>query len=58
MVGVADPLDAALGRRDDLVEALAGQVGQLGALEAGPQGLDRVELGRGAGQCSTTSQDR
>ena len=26
MMGVADPLDATLGRGDDLVEALAGQV--------------------------------
>jgi hypothetical protein len=49
MVGLADPLDATLGRRDDLVEALAGQVGQLHALEAGPQSLDWVEVGGIAG---------
>jgi hypothetical protein len=50
VVGVADPLDAALGRLDDLLEGVAGQVGQLHALEAGPQRLDRVEVGCVAGQ--------
>jgi hypothetical protein len=45
-----DPLDATLGRGGDLGEALAGQVGQLHALEVGPQRLDRVALGRVAGQ--------
>jgi hypothetical protein len=49
-VGVADPPDAAVGRRNDVVEALAGQVGQLHPLEVGPQRVDRVQLGRGAGQ--------
>src|SRR5512132_2266424 len=42
-VGVPDALDATLGRRDDVAEARAGQVGQLDALEVGPQRLDRVE---------------
>ena len=45
VVGVPDPLDATLGRGDDVVEALAGQVGQLHALEVGPRPLDRVQLG-------------
>jgi hypothetical protein len=44
MVGVADPPNATLGRRDD-VEGVTGQVGQLHALEVGPQRLDRVEVG-------------
>jgi hypothetical protein len=46
VVGAADALDATLGRRSDVVEALAGQVGQLHALEIGPEPLNRVELGR------------
>jgi hypothetical protein len=46
VVGVADPLDATLGCRDDLLEGVTGEVGQLHAFEAGPQRLDRVELGR------------
>jgi hypothetical protein len=37
VVGVADPLDAALGRGDDLLEGVTGQVGQLHPFEAGPQ---------------------
>jgi hypothetical protein len=45
VVGAPDPLDTTLGRRDDLVEALAGQVGQLYRLEAGPQPLNGVQLG-------------
>ena len=49
MVGVADPVDATLGRRDDLLEGVAGQVGQLHALEVGPQRLDRVQVGGGIG---------
>jgi hypothetical protein len=44
MVGAADAVDAPLGRGGDLVEALAGQVGQVHALEARPQRLDRVEF--------------
>jgi hypothetical protein len=38
MVAAPNPLDAALGRRNDLVKALTGEVGQLHALEAGPRG--------------------
>jgi hypothetical protein len=34
---LADPLDAAFGRRDDVVEGVSCQVGQLQALEVGPQ---------------------
>jgi hypothetical protein len=48
IVGVADPVDAVLGCRDDVVEGVAGEVGQFHPLEAGPQRLDRVEL-RGVG---------
>ena len=50
MVGVADPLDATLGRRYDLVEGVAGEVGQFHALEVGPQRLDRVEVGGVGGE--------
>src|SRR5215211_1901997 len=39
MVGVANPLDAKLGRRNDVVEGVAGEVGQLHPLEVGPQRL-------------------
>jgi hypothetical protein len=42
VVGVADPLDAALGRSNDVLEGIAGEVGQLYALEARPQPLDRL----------------
>ena len=42
-MGGPDALDAALG--GDLGEGAGGQVGQLGALEVGPQALDRVQLG-------------
>ena len=52
MVGGLDPRNAALGRRDDLGEGVAGQVGQLHPLEAGPQRLHRVQLGRVGGQRS------
>jgi hypothetical protein len=45
MVGAADPLDAALGRRNDVLQGVTGQVGQLHPLEAGPQALHRVQLG-------------
>ena len=48
--GAPDPLDAALGRGGDLLEGVAGQVGQLHPLEVGPQRLDGVEVGRVAGQ--------
>src|SRR4029453_8319920 len=41
MVGAPDAVDATLGRRDDPIEALAGQVGQLHAIDAGPQRLAR-----------------
>jgi hypothetical protein len=34
MRGAADPLDATLGRRNDVVEGVAGQVGQLHASAA------------------------
>ncbi len=36
-MGVADPLDATLGRRNDVVEGAAGQVGQLHPLEVGSE---------------------
>ena len=41
--GALDPLP---GRLDDLAEGVAGQVGQLLALEVGPQRLNWVEVGR------------
>jgi hypothetical protein len=44
MMGVADAVNATAGRRDDVVEGVAGEVGQLRALEVGPQRLDRVQL--------------
>jgi hypothetical protein len=40
-----DPLDATLGRGGDLLEGVAGQVGQLHYLEASPQALHRIQLG-------------
>ena len=58
MRGAPEPLDTALGRRGDLLQGVAGQVGQLHPLEAGPQRLDRVQLGGVGGSGSTTSQDR
>jgi hypothetical protein len=48
-VAVADPLDAVVGLVGDLGDGVAGEVGQLGALEVGPQALDRIEL-RGIGR--------
>jgi hypothetical protein len=42
VVRVSDPLDAAFGCGDDLVEGLAGQVDQLHPFEVGPQRLDRL----------------
>jgi hypothetical protein len=56
--GPADPLDAAVGLVDHLTKRRAGEVGELHSLEAGPQPLDRVEVGRVAGSRSTTSQCR
>jgi len=50
MWGAPDALDAPLGRRGDLGEGVAGQVGQFHALEVGPQRLDRVQFGRMTGQ--------
>ncbi len=50
MVAASDPLDATLGRHDDVAEGVAGQGGQLHPLEAGPQRLDRVEVGRVGGR--------
>jgi hypothetical protein len=47
MVGAPDPLNASLGRRNDIVEAVACEVGQLGALKAGPQRLNRLFIVRG-----------
>jgi hypothetical protein len=44
MVGVPDALDATVGRRNDVVEGCRRRVGQLHALEAGPQALHRVQL--------------
>jgi hypothetical protein len=48
--GVPEPLDAALGGGDDVVEGIAGEVGQLHPVEVGLQRLDRVEFGGVAGQ--------
>jgi hypothetical protein len=42
---VADPLDVTLGRRDDLLQRVAGQVGNSTPFEVGPQRLGRVQLG-------------
>jgi hypothetical protein len=42
MVGGPDPRDAALGRRDDLLEGVAGEVGQLGAFEVGSEDAARL----------------
>ena len=42
VVGVADSLDATLGRGGHLAEGVAGQVGQLHALQVGPQRLHGV----------------
>jgi hypothetical protein len=39
------PLDAPMGLVGDLGDGVAATVGQLAALEVGPQLLDRVELG-------------
>jgi hypothetical protein len=43
MVGVADPLDAMIGRCDDVVEDVAGRLASSTPFEVGPQRLDRVE---------------
>ena len=48
-MGLADPLDAALGRRNDVVEALAGQVGQLHPLRLDHSGSTGFQLGRLSG---------
>jgi hypothetical protein len=45
-----DTVDAAVGLGDDLGQGRATEVGQLDGLEAGPQALGRVELGRLGGQ--------
>ncbi len=50
MRGAPDALDATLGRGGDVVEGVAGEVGQLHALEVGPQRLDLVEVGGVGGQ--------
>ena len=57
-VAVADPLDAVLGLVGNLGDGVAGAVGQLAALEVGPQVFDRVELRPMAGSRSTLSQWR
>jgi hypothetical protein len=44
-VAVTDSLDAVQGLVGDLGDGVAGAVGQLAALEVGPQVLGRVELG-------------
>jgi hypothetical protein len=44
--GGSDSLDAAVGLGDHLTKGRAGEVGELDGLEAGPQPLDRVEVGR------------
>jgi len=49
-MGAPDPLDATLSPGDDLLEGFAGQVSELHTFEVGPQCLDRVQLGRIAGQ--------
>ncbi len=48
MRGPADSVDPTGDRLGDLVEALAGQVGQLHPLEAGPQRLSRFATVRGS----------
>ena len=48
MVGATDPLDATLGRRNDIVKGVAGKVGQLHRLETGPQRLSRFATVRGS----------
>jgi hypothetical protein len=45
VVGAPNPLGAVLGRRDDVVEGVGWQVGQLHPLEVGPQRLDRFSSG-------------
>jgi hypothetical protein len=57
-IAVADALDASLGLVGDLGEGVAGEVGQLAALEVRPQVLDRVELGGVGGQPRDGSQSR
>jgi hypothetical protein len=47
-VTVADPLDAVVGLVGDMGDGVAGAVGQLAALQVGPQVLDGIEL-RGVG---------
>jgi hypothetical protein len=48
VVGAPDPLDATLGRGGDLLQGVTGQVGQLGAFEAGPQRLSRFATVQGS----------
>jgi hypothetical protein len=57
-VAVADPPDAVVGLIDDLSKAIAGEVGQLAALEVGPEALGRVQFRRIGGSRSTVSQSR
>jgi hypothetical protein len=57
-VAVADSLDAVLGLVGDPGDGVAGAVGELAALEVGPQVFDRVELGCIGGRRSTVSQWR
>src|SRR4029453_10345202 len=58
VVGVADPLDATLGRRKGVVEGVGGPVGQLHAWRLAHSGSTGLRSGAKAGSGSTTSQDR
>src|SRR5688572_5668691 len=53
-----DAVDAGVGGGDQLAKVLGDEVGQLAALEAGPQPLARLRSGAYAGSRSTTSHDR
>jgi len=58
VVGVADGLDATLGRGGDLLEGLAGQVGQLPRWGWTTAPRPGWSAGAPAGSGPTTSQDR
>jgi hypothetical protein len=46
LLGITDPPDALLGGVDHLNDGVAGEVGQLHALQVRPQVFDGVQLGR------------
>jgi hypothetical protein len=45
ILGLADPLDAVFGGVGDLSQRRGGPIGELNALEVGPQVFDRIQLG-------------